>query len=270
MNKVVQYIRKNMETKTTEDLLRIWIENDTEQWSPEAFEVVYQLLKERGERIPLEKDTVGPKIEDLKNENIRVRNAAAKALGNIGDPRAVDSLIAALSDKAAFVRCAAAEALGKLGNQRAVDSLIEATKDEDDLVRKSAVIALGEIGDGRAFDTLAGCLVDVNTFVIEAAKDALKKRGWLNLAYTAAKNAVTNNNYRNLIMKGESEGVLILAMARYANKHFKTMAIEYLNCGNGRLRRAAELWAASTGHTIVTLKSSFPGIIWGSHREKSV
>jgi hypothetical protein len=270
MNKLVQYIRKNMETKTTKDLLRIWIENNTEQWSQETFEVVHQLLEERGERIPLEKDAVGPKIEDLKNEDIRVRNAAAKALGNIGDLRAVDSLIGALSDKAAFVRCAAAEALGKIGDQRAVDSLIEATKDEDNLVRKSAVTALGQIGDGRAFDALAGCLADEMMPVIEAAKDALKKRGWLDLAYAAAKNAVANNNYRKLIMKGESEGVLILAIKRYANKHFKPMAIEYLNCGNGRLRRAAESWAASTGHTIVALKSSFPGIIWGSHREKSV
>ncbi len=67
MNKLVQHIRKNMETKTTQDLLRIWIENDTEQWSPEAFEVVKQLLEERGERIPLEKDAVGPKIEESEN-----------------------------------------------------------------------------------------------------------------------------------------------------------------------------------------------------------
>ena len=270
MNKLVQHIRKNMETKTTQDLLRIWIENDTEQWSPEAFEVVKQLLEERGERIPLEKDAVGPKIEDLKTENIRVRNAAAKALGNIGDPRAIDSLIATLSDKAAFVRYAAAEALGKIGDQRAVDPLIEAAKDEDDFVRKSAVTALGEIGDRRAFDVLAGCLADGMMPVVEAAEDALKKRGWLDLAHAAARNAAAGDNYRKLIMKGESEGVLILAIKKYANKYSKTMAIEYLNCGNGRLRTSAELWVASTGHTIVTLESSLPGIIWGSHRGKNV
>jgi len=41
-------IRQSMEAKSTEELLKIWEEIDTEQWSPEAFDVVKQLLEERG------------------------------------------------------------------------------------------------------------------------------------------------------------------------------------------------------------------------------
>jgi HEAT repeat protein len=42
---------------------------------------------------------VEPLIAALKDENSDVRQAAAKALGKIGDPRAVEPLIAALSDE---------------------------------------------------------------------------------------------------------------------------------------------------------------------------
>ncbi|HVN95506.1 MAG TPA: HEAT repeat domain-containing protein [Syntrophorhabdaceae bacterium] len=273
----LEYIRKNMETKTTEDLLRIWTENDTDQWSPEAFEAVHQLLKERGEIMPSQKDLFDRKMGDLKNGNIKVRNAGAVALGDIGDPRAIDSLIAAMSDKSGYVRLAAAEALGKIGERRAVDSLIEAARDENDLVRKNAVIALGKIGDDRAFDALAGCLADGMMPISEAAEDAMKMNGWFDQARSAAKNAVANYNYRKLIMMGESEGVLILAIKKYASGFHKRMAFEYLNCGNDRLKWAAELWAARTGHRTFKLKPS-PGrrtddgplVIWGSHRGKGV
>ena len=54
---------------------------------------------------------VEPLIAALKDENSDVRQAAAKALGKIGDPRAVEPLIDALQDKEWFVRRTAAEAL---------------------------------------------------------------------------------------------------------------------------------------------------------------
>jgi HEAT repeat protein len=52
-----------------------------------------------------------PLIAALKDENEYVREAAAEALGKIGDPRAVEPLIDALQDKEWFVRRTAAEAL---------------------------------------------------------------------------------------------------------------------------------------------------------------
>ena len=53
-------------------------------------------------------------IENLKSEDEEVREAAAKALGEIGDARAVEPLIKALRDEDGDVREAAAEALKKL------------------------------------------------------------------------------------------------------------------------------------------------------------
>jgi hypothetical protein len=52
IEKQVVQIRNNMEKKNTEELLRIWKENDREQWSDEAFEAIKQLLLDRGETLP--------------------------------------------------------------------------------------------------------------------------------------------------------------------------------------------------------------------------
>ena len=46
--RIAQQIQKNMATRTTEDLLKIWEKNDRELWSIETLEVVKQLLIERG------------------------------------------------------------------------------------------------------------------------------------------------------------------------------------------------------------------------------
>ena len=64
-------------------------------------------------------------------EDASVRAAAAKALGEIGDVRTVDPLIAALNDQDAYVITIAARSLAKLGDVRAVEPLIVASKDRD-------------------------------------------------------------------------------------------------------------------------------------------
>jgi uncharacterized membrane protein YgcG len=56
IEKLGAQIRENMETKSTEELLGIWKENDREQWSEEAFEAIKQLLLERGETLPDQKE----------------------------------------------------------------------------------------------------------------------------------------------------------------------------------------------------------------------
>jgi HEAT repeat protein len=74
---------------------------------------------------------------------------AAEALGNLGDPGAVNPLIIALSgDNPDNVRTAAAEALGKLGDTRAVEPLIKALGDIAN-VRISASIALSALGETK-------------------------------------------------------------------------------------------------------------------------
>lgn len=47
-SRLVKNIEENLRVKTTEDLLAIWKKHDENEWSDEAFEAVYNLLKERG------------------------------------------------------------------------------------------------------------------------------------------------------------------------------------------------------------------------------
>ena len=74
-----------------------------------------------------------------------IRGRAAQTLGIVGDSRAVEPLIQALSDADRWVRMAAAWALGRLGDTRAVNNLVQALDDEDWLVRTEASRALGKI-----------------------------------------------------------------------------------------------------------------------------
>jgi HEAT repeat protein len=102
-------------------------------------------------------------IAGLRYGDGGVRGDAAEALGKIGDPRAVDSLIATLSDSYDLARRSAAEALGKIGDPRAVDSLIAALSNSDDGVRRNAAEALGKIGDSRALEKLI-CSQEINIY----------------------------------------------------------------------------------------------------------
>jgi HEAT repeat protein len=87
-----------------------------------------------------------------------VRHAAAAALGQIGDARAVDGLLACLAAKKEDqqVRHAAAAALGQIGDARAVDGLLAclAAKKEDQQVRHAAAAALGQIGGKKPIAAL--------------------------------------------------------------------------------------------------------------------
>ena len=120
---------------------------------------------------------VDPLIEALENEYIAVRLGAAQALGEIGDARAVDPLIQALEveDEYCGVQYEAAQALGKIGDARAIKPLIRALKDDDEIFRSWAAEALGEIGDARAVEPLTEALEDADRWVREAAKEALEK-----------------------------------------------------------------------------------------------
>jgi HEAT repeat protein len=111
-------------------------------------------------------------IVELGNSDSKVKMAAAEALGERGDVRAVEPLVAALKDEARYVRTTAAEALGKLGDIRAVEPLFAALKNEDMNVREAAVRALRELGDAGT-KALIAALKDEEVNVREAAVRAL-------------------------------------------------------------------------------------------------
>lgn len=116
-------------------------------------------------------------IYALQNKDPTVQYDAAEALGETGDERAVEPLLAALkNDETGGVRWKAAEALSKLGTP-AVAGLISALQHDDDDVRWKAAIALGEIGDPQAIAPLINVLCDNDRFVRSRAAYALSMIG---------------------------------------------------------------------------------------------
>ena len=105
-----------------------------------------------------------------------VRKDAMAALGEIGDPRGVEPLIAALADEQ--TGRAAIGALGQIGDPRAVEPLIVILSREHQSALSrgcDAAQALGEIGDSRAVGPLIAAAHDVGA--MGACSEALGKLG---------------------------------------------------------------------------------------------
>jgi HEAT repeat protein len=123
-----------------------------------------------------------------------VRNASTVALGRIGDPKAVEPLIKELVTNKTLD---AAETLGKLGDCRAVEPLIKTLLNRDCYipVRVAAVNALGEIGDSQAVEPLIKTLLDKEDSIRIAAAmalDNLSEPAWKQLTkYTLRSNYIS-------------------------------------------------------------------------------
>jgi HEAT repeat protein len=145
------------------------------------------------------------KTKDYKAQDIR--EAAAKALGQIGDPRAIRPLSIALRDRWFGVRVEAVRALGQIDDasvlkpliaafrdddlrvykaaveslvqlgQIAMEPLVTALKDKDYKVRYNAAETLGQIGDAQAVQPLVVALNDEIQAVRSTAAAALGKIG---------------------------------------------------------------------------------------------
>ena len=121
---------------------------------------------------------VPPLATALEDASPAVRMTAADALVGFG-PKAREPLLAALAGKEPTAREAAAYGLGRLRCAAAADVLIEATafhRDEyaGQFIRAAAARALGPIGDRKAIAALAACTKDgENGEVRRAAASAL-------------------------------------------------------------------------------------------------
>lgn len=85
--------------------------------------------------------------------------AAARALGQIGDPGAVAPLLVAMNDMTANVRSAAADALVQLGAP-AVPGLLALLQDASNTKRDEVPAPLAKIGDPRAIEVLLRALME--------------------------------------------------------------------------------------------------------------
>ena len=124
--------------------------------------------KEVTPKEPVDKDMVRKytmMLQDLQTSQ-ESRNKAILALMEIKDTSAVPVLIAQVEEKyALIVRQNAIRALGKIGDKRAVRPLLNILKqpvkgniadegEEEAILRRSAVLGLGEIGDASALPIL--------------------------------------------------------------------------------------------------------------------
>jgi HEAT repeat protein len=135
---------------------------------------------------------VEPLLSTLFNDgDSAVREDAVRALGHIGDARAVDYLFTAMKDPT--LRTLAVEALGAIGDPRAVPVLIEVVMgtrppertravagcgdqwNEEMITQGAAVRALGAIGDETALPSLIAALEP--TFTRAEAAAALVRFG---------------------------------------------------------------------------------------------
>lgn len=120
-------------------------------------------------------------IQRLKSDQSGVRRDAVHALGQMGDPRAMEALSAALTDANREVCVEAALALGEIGDLRGVEILIPVLTDraQHDRVRTAAAAALWLLGDERAVEPLGLAAGEMSGYLHYYAMKALVKIGSL-------------------------------------------------------------------------------------------
>jgi HEAT repeat protein len=113
-------------------------------------------------------EDAGYLIELLKTGDYQMQEAAAAALGRVGDPAAVTALEAALQSGSGNITRAALEALTNIGDP-AVSALLHYLQEENPWRRKSAALALGKVGNARALGPLKEALKVSVPAEVEAA-----------------------------------------------------------------------------------------------------
>jgi HEAT repeat protein len=116
-------------------------------------------------------------VKALDDKDDFVRDFAVKALGNIGDSKALEPLVKALNnDENMLVRRSAATALGNLGDA-ALEPLLQALNKGHFMVRRAAARALGKLNDPKAIDPLTEVLGDSDVYIQNSAVSALTEIG---------------------------------------------------------------------------------------------
>jgi len=178
-------IRTERARKAVQDLQNA--QSVSQRSSPANGTVSREAQKSTTATTPADPQSISQLISNLKDPDVAVRLAAAKALAPIRSTTAIEPLIIALRDPDMGVRVSAAIALeGILSepsvfaalapikkNPRMVEYLLGAVKDPDGVVRSVAVKALGDFQFSGAIQPLIVALKDPDSAVRRAAAAAL-------------------------------------------------------------------------------------------------
>jgi len=112
-------------------------------------------------------------LNDLRSDDESKRKSAVFMAGELKIKESIKLLINILKqDKNKVIRNNAARALGKIGDPKAIDALAEALYDIDYFVRQSAAWALGKIGDPQAIEPLSKLIKNGGAKIYTASGDA--------------------------------------------------------------------------------------------------
>jgi HEAT repeat protein len=164
---------------TRTQLVRCW---DTSRWSPALQTFKHPSPGEQAALAlaSFGRPAFAPLSNQLDSSNAIVRRNAAWAIGELTNmapgtrATAVPQLITLLGDSDEWVRMAAARALGELRDSRALSKLVATLSDDDWHVRELVVWALSEMKDARAVTALCSVLLsDTRVEVRRGAAEAL-------------------------------------------------------------------------------------------------
>lgn len=104
--------------------------------------------------------TVNLALSLIEQDDLRIRLTGIRMLGKGGTKKAVEALIALLSDPLPLIRREAIAALTIIKDERSRQPLLNKRRDDDRVVRQLAAIALAEMGDRSLVKELIECSND--------------------------------------------------------------------------------------------------------------
>lgn len=146
-------------------------------------------------------------IKSLSDHNLNIRRAAINSLRQIGSKRALIALIDAAKDKDPVIAETATRALGELGDPAVVETIIKNLGHSNDLIRDAAVYAIVTIGPSviqRLTPLLSGGSKRVTEGIIQASIRIGPKALEQHLQYLEKGNETWFNNIKS-ITKGIGE-----------------------------------------------------------------
>jgi HEAT repeat protein len=190
-----------------------------------------------------------------------IRGSATSSLAML-EPADVSALGRALKHRDPAVVVGAIHRLTTIGTTAAIDLVIGQIKSKSAAVRKAAIGDLAFVGGSRVTRALVKALSAKQTRGAATAALVQLHAGDATPLLRYLKSAKTVKVFTAIIRIGQAgtEGALSTALAKFGDKG---MALDYLNCGNPALDKAARRWASRHGYYVVTTPGVVGTVAWG-------